>query len=227
MLRHVAQPRHAGGLEANIWVGAAGDGVMNDGLLLLVEELYKLLLGRDVPSDQPVCVIEKTDDSSLFRKGRERQLHTSYELPISTRHFGTEGRSINGVDDGLRPQKVLQVGCAHIGMMWAQNKKLPDANTWTRGKSYFCQVWTQFAKQDVAGTETLNLTVESYIGTRVANSSCPAFDVLERDVDFSRLAPVYLVDYICNMRFEPLYMPMLRHFTQPRHAGGFHRGIGL
>ena len=48
MLRHRAQPLHAGGLEADVRVEAAGDGAVNDRLLLLLQQLDELLLGANV-----------------------------------------------------------------------------------------------------------------------------------------------------------------------------------
>ena len=36
MLRHLAEPLDAGGLEADVGVEAAGDGLVDDGLLLLI-----------------------------------------------------------------------------------------------------------------------------------------------------------------------------------------------
>src|SRR5690606_4510721 len=54
MLRHIPQPFHAGGLEADVGVEAAGDGAVDDGLLLLLQQLDQLLLGADVPPN-PGC----------------------------------------------------------------------------------------------------------------------------------------------------------------------------
>ena len=69
MLRHVAQPLHAGGLEADVGVEAAGDGAVDDGLLLLLQQLDQLLLGADVAPDPPVHVVEEADDGGLFGEG--------------------------------------------------------------------------------------------------------------------------------------------------------------
>ena len=66
MLRHLTQPLHAGGLEADIGIEAAGDGAVNDGLLLLLQQLDQLLLGVDVAPDAPVRMVEKSDDGGLF-----------------------------------------------------------------------------------------------------------------------------------------------------------------
>ena len=48
MLRHVAEPLDAGGLEADVGVEAAGDGLVDDGLLLLLQQRDELPLGADV-----------------------------------------------------------------------------------------------------------------------------------------------------------------------------------
>ena len=71
MLRHVAQPLDAGGLEADVGVEAAGDGAVDDGLLLLLQQLDQLLLGADVAPDPPVRVVEEADDGGLFGEGWE------------------------------------------------------------------------------------------------------------------------------------------------------------
>ena len=50
-------------------VEAAGDGAVDDGLLLLLQQLDQLLLGADVASDAPVRVVEEADDGGLFGEG--------------------------------------------------------------------------------------------------------------------------------------------------------------
>ena len=69
MLRHIPKPLHARGLEADVGVEAAGDGAVDDGLLLLLQQLDQLLLGADVAPDPPVRVVEEADDGGLFGKG--------------------------------------------------------------------------------------------------------------------------------------------------------------
>ena len=73
MLRHVAEPFDAGGLEADAGVEAASDGTVDDGLLLLLQQFDQFLLGEDVAPDAPICVVEKSDDGGLFVLGREEQ----------------------------------------------------------------------------------------------------------------------------------------------------------
>ncbi|WP_245618570.1 hypothetical protein [Methanogenium cariaci] len=71
MLRHIPpQPLHTGGLEADVRVEAAGDSLMDDGLLLLLQELDQLLFGVDGAPDAVVGVVEEADDGGLF--GGER-----------------------------------------------------------------------------------------------------------------------------------------------------------
>ena len=74
MLRHVAEPLHARGLEADVGIEAAGDGAVDDGLLLLVQERDQLSLGVDVAPDAPVGVVEKADDGGLFGERWEWQV---------------------------------------------------------------------------------------------------------------------------------------------------------
>ena len=74
MLRHVAEPLDAGGLETDVGVEAAGDGAVDDGLPLLLQQRDELLLGADVSSDAVVDVIEVSDDGALFGEGWEGYL---------------------------------------------------------------------------------------------------------------------------------------------------------
>ena len=71
MLRHVAEPLDAGGLEADVGVEAAGDGLVDDGLLLLLQQVDEFLLGADVAADAPVHVVQVADDGALFGEGWE------------------------------------------------------------------------------------------------------------------------------------------------------------
>ena len=71
MLRHVTEPVDAGGLEADVGVEAAGDGPVDDGLLLLHQHANQLLLDVDVALDAPVHVVQVADDGALFWEGRE------------------------------------------------------------------------------------------------------------------------------------------------------------
>ena len=71
MLRHVPQPLDAGGLETNVGVEAAGDGPVDDGLLLLLQQRNELPLGADVAPDAPVHVVQVADDGGLLGEGWE------------------------------------------------------------------------------------------------------------------------------------------------------------
>ena len=74
MLRHVAQPLHARRLEADVGIKAPGDGAVDDGLLLLLQQVDQLLLGADVAANASVCIIEEADDGGLFGKRWKRCL---------------------------------------------------------------------------------------------------------------------------------------------------------
>ncbi len=65
MLRNVPKPLHTGRLEASIAVEAAGDGAVNDNLLLLLQQCDQLLLGADVTRYAPVYMVEKQDNCCL------------------------------------------------------------------------------------------------------------------------------------------------------------------
>ena len=62
------QPFDAGGLEAHVGIDTARDGVVNDPLLLLLQQLDQLLLGTDVAPDSRVRVVEEADNGSLLRE---------------------------------------------------------------------------------------------------------------------------------------------------------------
>ncbi len=53
-------------LEADVGVEATGDGLVDDGLLLLVQQRDQLLLGADGAPEAPVGVVEEADDGELF-----------------------------------------------------------------------------------------------------------------------------------------------------------------
>ena len=50
-------------------VDLARDGLMDGGLLLLLQQRNQLLLGADVALDAPVGVVEEADDGGLFGEG--------------------------------------------------------------------------------------------------------------------------------------------------------------
>jgi hypothetical protein len=56
MLRQIPQPLHAGGLEADVGVEAAGDGAVDDGLLLLLQQLDSFLFVPKGPALMKTCV---------------------------------------------------------------------------------------------------------------------------------------------------------------------------
>ena len=72
MRRHVLQTLDAGALVG--WVrltsadaDLAGDRLVVDGLLLLLQQRNQLLLGSDGAPDAPVGVVEEADDGGLCR----------------------------------------------------------------------------------------------------------------------------------------------------------------
>ena len=71
MHRDVAEPGDAGGLEGDVGVEAAGDGAVDDGLLLLIQQPNQLPLGADPAVDLPVRVVQKPHDGRLFVQGRQ------------------------------------------------------------------------------------------------------------------------------------------------------------
>ena len=76
------------GLRRTLRVEAAGDGAVDDGLLLLLQQLDQLLLGADVAPDPPVHVVEETDDGGLFRKCWQARLDQLEVLRPKAPHIG-------------------------------------------------------------------------------------------------------------------------------------------
>ena len=70
---HLPQPLDAGGLEADVGIEPTGNGAVDDGLLLLLQQADEPLLGADVAADAPVGVVEIADDGGLFGEGRKRK----------------------------------------------------------------------------------------------------------------------------------------------------------
>ena len=71
MRRDLSDPLDAGGLVGRVGlagsdVDPARDGLVDDGLLLLLQQRDQLLLGADVAPDAPVRVVEEADDASLL-----------------------------------------------------------------------------------------------------------------------------------------------------------------
>ncbi|OQB85174.1 MAG: hypothetical protein BWX88_02013 [Planctomycetes bacterium ADurb.Bin126] len=87
MLRYVAEPFDAGGFEFDGGVEAAGDGLVDDGLLLFLQQPDQLPLRRDVLADPPVGMIQETDNRGLLGERGDRNLHTLYRVmgePVSS-----------------------------------------------------------------------------------------------------------------------------------------------
>ncbi len=101
MLRDVAEPLDARGFEATVGVEAAGDGAVDDGLLLLLQQFDQLLLGADVAPDPPVHVVEEADDCGLFTGRRARRWHLLELFPVE---------AIPILDDAVR----VLVDLAHV-----------------------------------------------------------------------------------------------------------------
>ena len=66
MLRHVAEPLDARGLEADVGIEAAGHGLVDDRLLLLLQQRNQLPLRAHIPPNAPVHMIQIADDGALL-----------------------------------------------------------------------------------------------------------------------------------------------------------------
>jgi hypothetical protein len=70
MLRYIAKPTDARGLETDVGIETASHGLMDDGLLLLVQQLDQASLGTNETSDLSIFSFEVEDDLILFFLGR-------------------------------------------------------------------------------------------------------------------------------------------------------------
>lgn len=91
MRRHVAEPLHAGGLERDTEIEPAGDGAVDDVLLLLVEERDQPALSTDGAADAGIGVLEEPDDGGLLLKRRNSELECSKSVFRYCRVGNTDG----------------------------------------------------------------------------------------------------------------------------------------
>jgi len=84
MPRNVPEPGDSGGFERDGGVEATGDGAMDDGLLLLVEQCYHLALRPDRPLQPPVCPIQKAHNRRLLVGRREHRLDAPEVVGVQT-----------------------------------------------------------------------------------------------------------------------------------------------
>ena len=73
MLGNISKPFDSRMLQFGTRVEPSCDGLVDDRLLLLVQQGDELLLGPDVPPDEPIGMVEEANDGGLFGKGRNRQ----------------------------------------------------------------------------------------------------------------------------------------------------------
>jgi hypothetical protein len=86
------------GSKAGVGIEAAGDGAVDDGLLLLLQQLDQLLFGADVEPNPSIHVVKEADDDGLFGEG--------WEAPVN--HFemlGPQAPLIRG--NTVRPSFCL------------------------------------------------------------------------------------------------------------------------
>jgi hypothetical protein len=77
MLRDVAEPGDARGLEAHTAVEAARNSQLDDGLLLLVQQGNHLPLRPDRPLQSPIRPFQKPGNGPLFDKWHRRKIDTT------------------------------------------------------------------------------------------------------------------------------------------------------
>src|SRR5665811_530205 len=115
MRRDVAQPLDAGGLEGDGGVEAAGDGAVDDGLLLLLQQLYQLLLGPDIPLYPAIHILQIADNSGLFGDGWATTVDHLEVLWPQTPHIRRDsvGPSLGFLSEGWSTHKVVHVSVSY------------------------------------------------------------------------------------------------------------------
>ena len=66
MCRNFAEPGDSGGFEGDVWVEAAGDGAVDDGLFLFVQQGDHFPLGANGAIQSPVRPVQETGNCGLI-----------------------------------------------------------------------------------------------------------------------------------------------------------------
>ena len=69
---------------------------------------------RKLMYEHAVGFVQIADYGGLLGDGWEGLLHVAYKVPVRTRHYSPEGRSVDNFYDRLGPQNVLQVAWQKI-----------------------------------------------------------------------------------------------------------------
>jgi len=88
---YFSKPLNSRRFHPHLRVKPTGHRLVDDGLLLLVEQLDKPLLGADEAVDEEIDMGEVADDSCLFVKVRDCNKHIPDESPFCPWHFCTIG----------------------------------------------------------------------------------------------------------------------------------------
>ena len=93
MLRHVSQPRYTGRFVGGVRpagsdIDLAGNGLVDNGLLHLLQQYNQPMLGSEVTLDSAVGLAEESGHSRLFRKGRNRHDSPIGFVSVETGHCG-------------------------------------------------------------------------------------------------------------------------------------------
>ena len=86
---HIPQPLDTGRLVGRVELAGADvdparDGLVDDGLLLLLQQRDQLLLSAAVAPNAPVGMIEETDHGGLFGERGDKTLQTTEIVGIET-----------------------------------------------------------------------------------------------------------------------------------------------
>ena len=133
MRRHVAQPVNAGGFEADVGIEPARDGVLHDGLPLLLQQPDERFLAVDVAAHLPIGVVQVANDGGLLGTGRQGNrivLYESLRYPLLTRSTG----------HCIRPESSkLFESRQTIQKLWGDRRACPQDMKFCRSKPYLCR----------------------------------------------------------------------------------------
>ena len=88
---NIAEPIDAGGCEGGVGIEAAGDGVVDDCLLLFIQQRDQPLLRADQPRRHAPMPIEKADDQPLLVERGERNTDGSEAIRVEPQETGLAG----------------------------------------------------------------------------------------------------------------------------------------
>ena len=231
MLRHLPQPLHPGVLVGRIGLAGsdidlARDGLVDDGLLLLLQQLDQPFLGADVALYAPVGVAEEADDGRLLGKGREGHDQAPEFARVNVHHrnaFPHASLLASCVPIVRAPTHELSIkvdGRSKHDHVAAANRRAPDEID--RRLPDFLQSLAGPSEQHVAvadrcvvaravrwntGVARRNVKPVSGVEVAITDARHPVLGVV-------RLGPSVSLEESTESS-QPSHIPMRRHLSEP------------